>query len=81
MQREEHEEINPYGECVEENSNLLTEAPTSKRKAKGASILDVDYWGLICEVQEMVDADLNSIDVSNNEKDNGVEKTEKHMDI
>jgi hypothetical protein len=43
MQREEHEEINPYGECVEKNSNLLIEAPIPKRKAKGASIPDVDY--------------------------------------
>jgi hypothetical protein len=69
------------GEFVEENSNLFAEAPTPKRKAKRASILDTDYWGLICEAQEMVDAKMNPIDVSNSEEDNGVEETRKHMDI
>jgi hypothetical protein len=29
----------------------------------------------------MVDAKMNSIDVSNNEEDNGVEETGKQMDI
>jgi hypothetical protein len=29
----------------------------------------------------MVDAKMNPIDVSNNEKDNGVEKIRKQMDI
>jgi hypothetical protein len=27
----------------------------------------------VCEAEEMVDAEMNSIDVSNNEEDNGVE--------
>jgi len=36
-------------------------APTPKRKTKRASILDVNYWGLICKAQEMVDAEMNSI--------------------
>jgi hypothetical protein len=81
LQREEQEEINPSGEFAEENSNLLAEAPTPKRKAKGASIPYDDYWGLICKAQEMVDADVNSIDVSNSEEDNGVEETGKQMDI
>jgi hypothetical protein len=29
----------------------------------------------------MVDVEMNSIDVSNSEEDNGVEKTRKQMDI
>ncbi len=81
MQREEQEKANPSGEFVDESSNLLAEAPTLKRKAKKASIPNADYWGLICEVQEMVDVEMNSIDVSNSEEDNGVEKTRKQMDI
>jgi hypothetical protein len=81
MQREEHEEVNPSGEFAEENSNLLTKAPIPKRRAKRASITDVDYWGLVCKVQEIADAEMNSIDVSNSEKDNGMEKTWKQMDI
>ncbi len=65
----------------EENSNLFAKAPTPKKKAKGASITNVDYWRLVCEVQEMVDAKMNSIDVNNSEEDNGVEETKKQMDI
>ncbi len=42
-----------------------------------ASIPDIDYWGLIYEAHEMVDAEMNPIDVSNNEEDNGVEERGK----
>ncbi|CAM6027001.1 unnamed protein product [Sphagnum balticum] len=48
---------------------------------EGASMTDADYWGLVCEAQEMVDAELNSIDVSNSEEDNGLDETRKQMDI
>ncbi len=74
-QKEEQEEINLSGGFVKENFNLLVEVPAPKRNAKRASILDTNYWRLICEAQEMVDAKMNPIDVSNSEKDNGVEKT------
>jgi hypothetical protein len=60
---------------------FLAKVLVPKRKAKRASILDTDYWGLICKAQEMVDAELNPIDVSNSEEDNGVKGTGKHMDI
>ncbi len=77
MQKEGQEEVNLSREFAEENPNLLAEAPIPKRRAKGASITDVDYWGLVCEAQEMVDAEMNSIDVSNREEDNGVDETGK----
>jgi hypothetical protein len=38
-----------FGEFVKENSNFLVEVVVPKRKAKRASIPDIDYWGLICE--------------------------------
>ncbi len=49
MQKEGHEEVNLFGEFAKENSNLFDEGPIPKRKAKGVSITDVDYWGLVCE--------------------------------
>ncbi len=69
------------GEFVEENPNLSAKAPIPKRRAKGASITNANYWGLVCEAQEMLDAEMNSIDVSNSEYDNGVDETGKQMDI
>ncbi len=69
------------GEFNEENSNLLVKAPFPKRRAKWVSMTNVDYWGLVCEAQKMVDAEINSIDVSNSEEDNGVDETRKQMDI
>jgi hypothetical protein len=81
MQRGEHEEINQFGEFVEENFNILVEVPTPKRKANRISTLDIDYWGLICKAQEMVDVEINPIDVSSNEDDIEIEETGKHMDI
>jgi hypothetical protein len=71
------EGVNLSGEFAKKNSNLLAEALIPKRRAKGASIIDVDYWGLFCKAQEMVDAEMNSIDVSNIEEDNGVDKIGK----
>jgi hypothetical protein len=56
MQKQDQEEINSSGEFSKENSNLLTKVPAPKRKAKRSSILDTNYWGLICELHEMVDA-------------------------
>jgi hypothetical protein len=46
-----------------------------KRKANRISALDTDYWGLICEAQAMVDAEINPIDVSSNEEDIEIEET------
>jgi hypothetical protein len=77
MQKEGHEKTNMFREFAKENPNLLVEAPIPKRGAKGAPIAYVDYWGLVCEAQEMVDAKMNSIDVSNNEEDIGVDETGK----
>ncbi len=81
MQKEGHEKVNLFGEFAEENSSLLVKVPILKRRAKEASITNVKYWGLVCEAQEMVDAKMNSIDVSNIEEDNGVDETRKQMDI
>ncbi len=81
MQRGEHEKINPFGEFAKENSNLLVEVLAPKRKAKRALIPDTNYWGLICDVQEMVDTEINPTDISNNEEDNDVEDIRKQMDI
>jgi hypothetical protein len=77
MQKEGHEKVNLFGEFAEENSSLLVKVPILKRRAKEASITNVKYWGLVCEAQEMVDAKMNSIDVSNIEEDNGVDETRK----
>jgi hypothetical protein len=41
------------------------------------STLDIDYWGLICEAQEMVDVEINPIDESSNEEDIEIEETGK----
>jgi len=65
------------GEFAEENPNLLIKAPIPKRSAKGAPIAYADYWGLVCKAPEMVDAEMNSIDVNNNEEDIGVDETGK----
>jgi hypothetical protein len=81
MQKEGHEKVNLFGEFAEENSSLLVKVPILKRRAKEASITNVEYWRLVCEAQEMVDAKMNSIDVSNIEEDNGVDETRKQMDI
>jgi hypothetical protein len=81
MQKEDMKKLICLGNLLKKNSNLSAEAPILKRKAKGASITDANYWGLVCEAQEMVDAKLNSIDVSNSEKDYRVEETRKQMDI
>jgi hypothetical protein len=43
MDKEEQEEINLFKEFAKENSNILVEVPTPKRKAKRASILDTNY--------------------------------------
>ncbi len=48
-QREEQEEINPSEEFAKENSKILAKVLDPKRKAKRASVLDIDYWGLICK--------------------------------
>jgi len=55
MQKEDKEEINQSGEFAKKNSNLLAKVPALKRKAKRYSIPDTNYWGLICELHEMVD--------------------------
>jgi hypothetical protein len=49
MEKEGQEKINLFTEFAKENSNLLAEAPIPKRRAKGASITDANYWGLACE--------------------------------
>jgi hypothetical protein len=36
---------------------------------------NTNYWGLICEAHVMVDAKINPIDVSSNEKDIEIEET------
>ncbi len=79
--KEGEEEVNLFGEFAKENSNLLAEAPFPKRRAKGVSMTNADYWGLVCETQEIMDAEMNSIDVSNSEEDNGGDEIGKHMDI
>jgi hypothetical protein len=75
MQREEHEEINQFGEFVEENFNILIEVPPPKRKASRISAPNIDYWGLICEDQVLVDVEINPIDVSSSEEDIEIEET------
>jgi hypothetical protein len=58
----------------------LVEVPAPKRKSNRILTLDANYWGLICEAHEMVDAKINPIDVSSNEKDIKIEETMKQMD-
>jgi hypothetical protein len=59
----------------------LAEVLTPKKEVNRASTLDTDYWGLICEAQEMMDAKIKPIDVSSNKKDNEVKEIGKQMDI
>ncbi len=81
MQRGKQEEINQFGEFAEKYFYLLAKVPIPRRKASRISTLNTEYWGLICEAQEMVDVELNPIDVSSSEKDIEIEKTGKQMDI
>jgi hypothetical protein len=78
IQRGEHEKFNPSGEFAKENSNILIEVPAPKKKANRALALDIDYWGLICKAQEMVDAKINPIHVSSSEEDNEIEEIGRH---
>ncbi len=81
MQREKHDEINQFGEFVEENSNVLVEVLARKKKASRISAPYIDYWGMIYEAHVMVDAEVNPIDVSSNEEDMEIEEIRKQMDI
>ncbi len=81
MQRGEHEEINQFGEFVEENFKPSAKVPTPKRKVNRISAQDTSYWGLICKAQEMVDAKINPVDVSNSEEDIEIKEIGKQMDI
>jgi hypothetical protein len=79
--RGEHEKINQSGEFAIRNLNLLVGVPASKRKANRILEPYINYWGLICEAQEMVDAKINPIDVSSNEEDIEIKEIGKQMDI
>ncbi len=66
---------------LQKKFNLLAEVPTLERKVSRISTLDIDYWGLICKAQVMVNAKINPINVNNNEKDIEIEEIRKHMYI